>query len=304
MARLLPGLKVLMSPRVPLYETDGSPEVADDAAEALLPLLLRVGSLPAGWPHVLVAHRLVAEGPVWEALQQFAASGAIAIYTIVAWERSMLDRRAAPNAESYVAQAHSPPRVKRLQLKRKALEKLGPLTLDAAESPETIQTAFETFCALESAGWKGKVGTALATDPAGKAYVGGLMSALAADGLSFALTLRQGARVIASSLFVRAGGEVVFWKTAYDETMARHSPGVVLDLFVTEWLYAQPWFERMDTGHDDSVAPSRELWSERRKMATVVIDMKPGSLKGRAVVAWLRARQRLRAWRNARQAAK
>jgi hypothetical protein len=304
MARLLPGLDVLMSPCVPLYDTNGGPDVADDAAEELLALLLKADGLPADWPHVLVAHRIVAEGPVWEALQRLASSGAIAMYSIVSWERSILDRRVAPDADSYVAQAHSPSRVKRLKQKCKALEKSGPLTLEVGRRAEEIQAAFEAYCALEGAGWKGAAGTALDGDPGGKAYVGGLMAALAADGLAFALTLRQNGRVIASSLFVRSGGEAVFWKTAYDESLAKHSPGVVLDLLVTEWLYAQPWFESLDTGHDDSVDPARELWSERRKMATVVIDMKPGSLKGRAVVAWLTARQRLRAWRNRRQAKK
>jgi Acetyltransferase (GNAT) domain len=304
MSRVLPGLQVLMSPRIHLYETDGGPDVADDAADELLALLLRTDARPAEWPHILVAQRLVAEGPVWEALQRLAGSGAITLHPIVEWERSILDRRAAPDAVSYVAQTHSASRVKRLRMKRKALEKLGSLTLDVATGPEDVQEAIDTFCALEAAGWKGAAGTALARDLDGLAYVAGLMAVLEAEGNAFALTLRLDGRAIASSLFVRSRGEVVFWKTAYDETLAKHSPGVVLDLFVTEWLYAQPWFETMDTGHDDSVDPSRELWSERRKMATVVIDMKPGSLKGRVVVAWLRARQRLRAWRNRRQAAK
>jgi hypothetical protein len=303
-ARLLPGLRVLTSPRIALYETHGGPDVADDAADKLLAILLRADGLPAGWPHVLVARRLVAEGPLWDALQRLAGSGAIAIHSIVAWERSILDRRAAPDAASYVSKALSPSRLKRLRQKRKALEKLGPLTLEAARSPEEVQEAIEVFCALEAAGWKGAAGTALARDLDGMAYVAGLMATLDAAGNAFALTLRQDGRAIASSLFVRSGGEVVFWKTAYDETLAKHSPGVILDLFVTEWLYNQPWFETLDAGHDDSVDPSREIWFGRRKMATVVIDMKPGSLKGRAVVAWLRARQAIRAWRNRRQAAK
>jgi hypothetical protein len=304
LARLLPGLQVLMSPRLTLYETDGGPDVADDSADALLALLLNADSFPAGWPHILVAQRIVAEGPVWEALQRLVASGAIAIHPIVDWERSILDRRTAADAETYVSQAHSPSRVKRLRQKRKALERLGSLKLEVASEPEHLQDAVDTFCALEAAGWKGAAGTALARDPDGLAYVAGLMAVLEAEGNAFALTLRLDDRAIASSLFVKSGGDVVFWKTAYDESLAKYSPGVVLDLFVTEWLYAQPWFETMDTGHDDSVDPAREIWSERRKMATVVIDMKPGSMKGRIVVAWLRGRQALRSWRNRRQAAK
>jgi hypothetical protein len=302
--QLAPGLRVLETPRVPVYETHGGPEVPDEAAEELLSLLLQPGARPDHTPEVLIARRIPAEGPIWEALVKLAQSGAVALHSIVTWERAIMDRRMAPDAPAYLAKSVSSARLKRLRQKRKALEKLGVLSLDAAESPEAVQAALEMFCALEAEGWKGKAGTGLAQDPSGKAYVGGVLAALAPEKNAFALTLRQDSRAIASSLFVRCGGEVVFWKTAYDETLARHSPGVVLDLFVTEWLYAQPWFEIMDAGHDDSVDPGREIWAERRKVADIVIDMKPGSLKGRVVVAWLRARQRLRAWRNRRQAAK
>jgi CelD/BcsL family acetyltransferase involved in cellulose biosynthesis len=299
-----PGLHVLESPRVPLYETHGGPEVPDAAAEELLSLLLQPNQPPQQRPDVLIARRIPAEGPIWEALTKLARSGAIALDPIVTWERAMLDRRVAPDAEAYLRQAVSGTRLKRLRQKRKALEKLGSLSLEVAEIPEAVAAAFETFCRLEAQSWKGRAGTALAQDAAGKAYVGGLLGALAPERNAFALSLQQDGRAIAASLFVRSGGEVVFWKTAYDETLSKHSPGVVLDTMVTEWLYQQPWFEIMDAGHDDAVDPNREIWAERRKVADVVIDMRPGSLKGRALVALLKARQELRAWKNRRQSAK
>jgi CelD/BcsL family acetyltransferase involved in cellulose biosynthesis len=302
--RLAPGLRVLRSPAVPLYDTASGPDGPDDGALALLPRLLSTQSLQAGWPHVLVADRVVAEGPVWDGLQRLAASGAVSVHPIVVWQRSLLDRRVAPDVAAYLAQAQSPARLKRLNQKRRALEKIGPLTLEVSATVPEVEAAFDIFCGLEAEGWKGRAGTALAQDPDGKAYGAGLMAALAREGNAFALSLVQDGRTIASALLLRSGGEAVFWKTTYDEGLSRHSPGVILDLMVTEWLYAQPWFETMDTGHDDSVDPAREIWSERRPMANVVIDLKPGSFKGRAVVAFLRARQALRAWRNRRQAAK
>jgi hypothetical protein len=292
--RLMPGLAVRLV----------EPEVADHAADELLALLLKPTEHPHQRPDVLIARCIPAEGPIWEALTALTQSGAISLHPIVTWDRAILDRRVAPDGEAYLRQAVSGSRLKRLRQRRKTLEKAGALSLDVAETPKAVAAAFETFCRLEAAGWKGRARTALDQDPAGKACVSGLLAALAPDRNAFALSLKQEDRVIAASLFVRSGGEVVFWKTAYDETLSKQSPGVVLDVMVTEWLYQQPWFEIMDAGHDDSVDPAREIWAERRKVATVVIDMKPGSLKGWLVVALLRARQKLRAWKNRRQPAK
>jgi hypothetical protein len=299
-ARLLPGLSVLESPLVRRYDTDGGPDVSGAAADDLLEHLLKVENLPAGSPHVLVVRNLVAEGPVWDALNRLDGEGAITLRPIVAWRRATLDRSAAPDADAYLGQAVSHARLKQLRQKRRALERLGPLSLDVALTPDAVQRALESFSRLEAAGWKGRAGTALAQDAEGMAYVRGLMAVLAQEGLAFALALSHAERVVASSLFVRAGGVVVFWKTTYDEGLAKFSPGVVLDLMATEWLYAQPWFETMDAGHDDSVDPARVVWAERRSMATVVIDLKPGSWRGRVVVGLLGLRQRLRRWKNHR----
>ncbi len=301
--RLAPGLTLHRSLIAPRYDACGGPMVAQGATEDLLARMLAEPAL-AGGSGVLLAANIVAEGPAWDALLAMAAEGRIAIDPMILWQRSLLERSAAPDADAYLQQAMSRSRLKRMRQKKAAIERAGPLTLQIGRTPREVEASFDAFCTLEAAGWKGRAGTALAQDAPGRAYVRDVMTAAAADGEAFTMLLMQGDRIIAAALLLRAGGEVLFWKTAYDEALARHSPGVVLDMMVTEWLYAQPWFERMDTGHDDSVDPGRELWAERRPMATVAIMLKPASLRGRLVVWLLKLRQALRAWRNRRQAAK
>ena len=120
------------------------------------------------------------------------------------------------------------------------------------------------------------------------------MREMATSGNAFAAVFHAGRAPVAAGLFLRNGGEAVFWKTTYDEAHAKHSPGVLFDIALTEWLYAQPWFERLDAGHDDSVDPSDLIWKQRRKMADIVIDIAPGSLRGRIVVLGQRLRLFLR----------
>jgi CelD/BcsL family acetyltransferase involved in cellulose biosynthesis len=193
---------------------------------------------------------------------------------------------------------------KRLRAKRKAQEReAGPLALKIAHGADALAGAFRIYLALEAAGWKGRAGTALARDAAGRAYVEDVLLSLAEAEGAFAAVMSAGAEPVAAGLFLRAGGEAVFWKTAYDERFARHSPGVLFDLALTDWLYGQRWFERLDAGHDDSVDPDGLVWKQRRRMADILIDLAPGSAQGRLAVAGLRLRRLLRDW-NRRYVAK
>jgi Acetyltransferase (GNAT) domain len=293
-------LPVLRAPLVPKYDINGGPMVPDLGAPALLRQLLLGNSIPASWPRVINASSIVAEGPVWDELSALASSGELGLTLITSWERAILERGAADSAEAYLNTFMSASQRKRQRQKRKALEAHGPLQLSVTDDPASLGEALDAYERLEAEGWKGRNGTALAQDAKGRAYVRDVMAGKTATGTAFAARLICADRTIAAGLFLRTGSEVVFWKTTYDETLAKHSPGVLFDMLLTEWLYTQDWFERMDAGHDDSVDPAGLIWKQRRRMANIVIDLVPGSWKGRAVVSLLRARQRLKRWRNGR----
>jgi CelD/BcsL family acetyltransferase involved in cellulose biosynthesis len=295
--RLLPGLQVLQAPPDPRYEASGDPSCADAALEDAL---RRLADDPAS-PKIITAHHLRMDGPAWTTLADMARAGRIALTPIVKWERAILERSSAADAETYLTAHLTPSHLRRLRRKQRALRAQGQLALAVSATPAEAAAGLEAFCALEAAGWKGRTRTALTHDPAGLAVVETRLGAGAATDEAFTAILTLDGLPIAAGLFLRKGGEALFWKTTYDETLAKHSPGVVFDVMLTAWLYAQPWFERLDAGHDDSVDPDSLIWKQRRAMAHVAIDLRPGSLKGRAVVAAMRLRQRLRAWRNARQ---
>ena len=240
---------------------------------------------PADWPRLVAARAVAAEGPAWDALLAMAQERRLDLHPLVRWERALLDRAAAPNAQVYCRRFLSVEQRKALRRKRRRLSEAGPLALAIHAAPEETSAALETFCRIEAQGWKGRAGTALAQDPAGRAYVADVLSTMAASDQAFVAVLLAGDAPVAAGLFLRAGGEVFFWKTCYDESLARRSPGVIFDLMLTEWLYDQPWFERLDAGHDDSVDPGSMIWGQRRPMADLLIDLAPGSLRGRTALA-------------------
>ncbi|MGL5114706.1 MAG: GNAT family N-acetyltransferase, partial [Beijerinckiaceae bacterium] len=254
-------------------------------------------------PPVIILRACPGDGPVFEALALLESEGVIRLTEFMSWQRATLKRETAPDAERYLAASLSSSMRKRLRSKRRSLEEMGALRFTVHSDPATLQEAFRSFMAVEASGWKGENGTALLTRPQDARYVEAVLRALAQHDRAFVATLDAGARTMAAGLFLRDGGEVFFWKTAYDGALAKLSPGVIFDQFVTEHLFAQDWFRLLDTATDDSVDPATLIWRERRKMVSLVVDCAPGGWRGPAVVAALTLRQRLKGWKNRRAAA-
>ncbi len=292
LGRVWPGVAALRGPCHPHYDLAGGPHATD--AEALCRMLAPSG-WPTGWPRLLAVSAMTAEGPAWEALGALSHERRIGLHVLARWERALLERAAAPDANSHFERFHGAEQRKALRRKRRRLAEAGVLSFRIFDDPTGVAAALTIFCRLEAEGWKGRAGTALEQDPAGRAYVADVLGSMAGAGSAFVAVLSAGDSPLAAGLFLRAGGEVLFWKTAYDERQAKHSPGVVFDVMLTEWLYDQPWFERLDAGHDDSVDPATLIWRQRRPMADLLIDLAPGSLAGRLALAGLTLRRRLRA---------
>ncbi len=303
--RVWPGVPALRGPRHPVYDLNGGPHLSGPQLSGpdALRGMLDAGRLPKAWPRLIAASAVTAEGPAWDALTSMAGEGRIGLHVLARWDRALLERAAASGAEDYFERFQSSEQRKALRRKRRRLSEAGALQFTIHEEPAGVAAALETFCRIETAGWKGRAGTALSQDPDGHAYVADVLADMARHGSAFAAVLTAGGEPLAAGLFLRAGGEVLFWKTAYDERQAKHSPGVIFDVMLTEWLYRQPWFERLDAGHDDSVDPATLIWRQRRPMANLLVDLSPGSLAGRLAVVGLTLRGRLRSLK-ARYAAK
>jgi len=294
---IMPGIAVLSAPPVPRYNLYGSPLIGVRGSAACIPAMLdHLRAVHAG-PRILSIKNLPAEGAAWLALKEMAAAGRIGISIISRWERAILERSIAADADACLSVTISSSRRKRLRKNRQALERIGALTL-TAHTGEDAAIGFETCLRVEASGWKGRAGTALSQKPADSAYVGRVMQAMAAENRGWVLEMRSGEQVAAAGLILRCGGEASFWKTAYDEAQARYSPGVILDMMVTEWLYDQPWFVRLDSGADDTIDPDSQIWKQRRAMVNAVISLDPGSLPERLVVSALRLRHRARALKH------
>lgn len=149
-----------------------------------------------------------------------------------------------------------------------------------------------SYLELEAAGWKGRSGTALALHPGDRAFFAEMCRTLHAAGMLAFDALELDGRPIAIACSLRASAaadapEFVF-KIAYDETLARQSPGMQLQLALvmerhgpgpcpawvdscaapTDSLYRQIWLDERRLGHV-LLASRRPPWTSVLRLAAL-----------------------------------
>jgi len=122
--------------------------------------------------------------------------------------------------------------------RRRAEEMLGTLAVTFIDRESDMRAALARYGALESAGWKGKAGTAIAIDNSQGHFYLDVLTRHAHTGQALVAELRAGEHLIASRLFI--GNEMmrIALKTTYDETMATIAPGRLLLHDVLEQAFA------------------------------------------------------------------
>jgi CelD/BcsL family acetyltransferase involved in cellulose biosynthesis len=171
---------------------------------------------------------LPAEGPVAAALDRVLGEAGRAHYIAADQTRALLAGGASP--ADYLAAAMTPKKRKELRRQRNRLAELGTLTFECCDDAAGLAGWIGEFLTLESAGWKGKAGSALASAPETREFFNAALHGAAAAGRLERLTLRLDGRAIAMLVnFLTPPGAYSF-KTAYDEDYARFSPGLLLQL--------------------------------------------------------------------------
>ncbi|HZJ65829.1 MAG TPA: GNAT family N-acetyltransferase [Kofleriaceae bacterium] len=179
--------------------------------------------------------------------------------------------RPAATAEAYLARALCGKKRKELRRQERRLAEAGRIVYDELAPGGDLEAWLDEFVALEQHGWKGQGGTALRTDPAGLAMFRAMARGAFARGRWMTLALRLDGRAIAMKCNLRSGTGAVAYKIAYDETYARYSPGVLLELEHIRRLHepgAPTW---MDSGAAPDHPMIDHLWRDRRAIETIVV---------------------------------
>ncbi|MBL8574347.1 MAG: GNAT family N-acetyltransferase [Hyphomicrobiaceae bacterium] len=261
------GAEVLEAPLDATFEPTSEPVLDRRQAGATLAALLDFVRDEPGLPRVIVA-------PAWPRDLDRLLDARTSITVGECWTRALLAPAAPIAADAYLASSLG----KGLKRRRKSRQQLagdGEATYRSLRGQDAL-AGFERFVALEATGWKGRAGTALAQDGETLARMRARIAALAARDKVAVDLLSVGKRDVAAGVLIEAGDSCLFWKTAYDETLARFAPGVLLDIDITHRLLAQSPPMRMDSGMQEFSDPDGLIWRERRDYARAVIATTDG----------------------------
>nr|WP_246085170.1 GNAT family N-acetyltransferase [Rhizobium glycinendophyticum] len=249
----------------PLVDAEGAAETLDNLLEAL-------GRSEAKLPGVLVFPDLRLDGRFAQLARAVAISRDLPLTVTTTYERPMLE--SLDDGETYLRASLNKNHLREMRRQFRMLCEIGPVTYNVARQPEEIRVRMEEFLALEASGWKGRKRTAMVNDRLRAAFAREAITNLAEADQVRIHTLDLGGRAIASMVVFIMAGEAYTWKTAFDETYARFSPGKLLVADLTEWHLDDANIRRTDSCAAPDHPIMARFWKEREAMGTLVIGLR------------------------------
>ena len=292
--RDLSGLGGLVArPFLTPYVTSTEPLVAqgDERSRVMTTLVAGLSAASGGrawrWPLLAVGGR---NGT--DLLQALSAAG-WRHGAVMEFERPVLDRRASQ--EAFLEGHPSRSRFKDLRRRARRLAEIGRVEVESATEGPRLRALVDAFLRLERAGWKGEAGTALACAPETTALAHGLFAS--SDGGPVgtrADAILLDGRPVAISLALTGGGVTTLLKTAFDEDLRSHAPGLLLEVEIVRLCHETAFADRLDS----ATLPNSALEGLYRDRETVaeIVAVPPGaealSLERRLRLAQFEARGR------------
>lgn len=241
------------------YTFLGTPLVDAERPDALVSLIQNVGTVHSG---LVLFEWIGGHGSVSSHLSQaLSECGSL----VVRWERF---ERAAVRPSVNVDRHVSARRKAELARRRRALEREFGTDVKLVDRTGDSK-AVDEFLALEASGWKGREGTAIASSSSDSAFFRQICSELAAAGRMRMLALTCSRTVAMQCNFV-VDGVLFGFRTCYDESLSRFSPGALLlqDAIEDSRLHGGRWF-------DSCTAPDNDLCNrlmpDREQIETFVV---------------------------------
>ena len=245
----------------------------EDAAETLDNMLEALGRPQSGLPSILVLPDMRLNGPVAALIRAVAAGRNLSVAVTDELERPFLE--STLDGEEYLVQSVSRHHRHEMRRQWRRLSEHGELSYIVARQPDEIRYHLEEFLTLEDSGWKGRRKSAMVADRYRAAFAREAINGLAEVDSVRIHSLALNGEPIASMIVFVSSGEAWTWKTAYDETYARYSPGKLLVDRLTEWHLDDLNIRRTDSCAIPDHPVMSRMWTERETIGTMVIGLDP-----------------------------
>ena len=280
----------------------GVPLVEREAAEPVIAAWLAHLAANTELPGLLLLPFMPANGAFADALAAILRRARMPSAAFNRHSRALL----APSGDrtAYVERALGARKYREVCRTVRRLHEAGAVLYSTATEPDAVARSLDDFFALEAGGWKGTAGTAVACREDTRGFVAAAVAALAGENKVAIDRLFLDGRPIAAGIALRSGDTAWFWKIAYDENLARFSPGVLLTALVTERLADDATLAAADSCATADHAVMNRTWSERLELHDLLIAVQPQApfvravrlerMRGAAIVAAKRVRGWLR----------
>jgi CelD/BcsL family acetyltransferase involved in cellulose biosynthesis len=178
----------------------------------------------------------------------------------------------APADTSHFDQMLSAGRHKELRRQRRRLEEMDGFAVRQLGVGEDVEAWIEQFIALEASGWKGVQNTAFASNAASADYFRTICREAHARGRLQMLGFFAAERPIAMKCNFLSGQGAFALKIAYDETLNKYSPGVLLEMETIALLKARGGVRWVDSCAVPEHVMINGLWAERRTIEHLLIS--------------------------------
>ncbi|MEW6212618.1 MAG: GNAT family N-acetyltransferase [Acidobacteriota bacterium] len=180
--------------------------------------------------------------------------------------------RPRADADCYLRAAVSREHRKDVRRKERSLLGLGQIEYSLLDAGEDARAWIEEFLYLESSGWKGKNRSAMASNDASREYFIEIATeAFRRERLMMAALRLDGQAIAMKCNFLSGAGSFAF-KIAFDESHARYSPGLLLEIENIRRLHCLPSIEWMDSCARPDHPMINRLWLDRRAIQTTLIS--------------------------------
>jgi CelD/BcsL family acetyltransferase involved in cellulose biosynthesis len=245
-----------------------TPLVRADAAVQCLQALL--AWLPA--EASIVEFRYVpCAGAFHDALAEATRSHACTVVPTAQFSRALL--RKGADAESYVQASMSGQLRKQLRRKERRLSERAEYAVTTLGPGDEIGPQIERFLLLEVGGWKGRAGGALASDEANLRFGREVLGEAHRRGRLHMVGIDCERRPVARRVTILAGAGSYAFRTAYDESYASYSPGVLAELLCLREFHKLEGVQWMDSYTDPDNPTVNRMWKDRRAMQSLAVGV-------------------------------
>lgn len=253
------------------------PEHADECLTAFFRWLADSDHPSAANCSVVELRYIAGDGPFHNLLVDYLYNFARPIHTEDHHVRAVF--RPAESAEVYLNEALSGRRRKDLRLQSKHLAEVGRIEYTELTGQDDVDHWMNDFLQLEASGWKGKEGSAIASQKEDQEFFREIAREGFRRGQIRMLSLNLNGRPIAQTLDFTAGRAAFALKMAYDEGFSRYSPSVLLELENLRRLHECRQLDWVDSCAVPEHFMMNRLFTSRRVIQTVLIatGRKPGA---------------------------